>query len=331
MKNTENNEILDKLKRLFSSVNLQKYPSFIDDLFTLIKELQKARKEKFTFLMVGRTGVGKSSTINSLFGENIAPEGKYDPTTMDVKSYEHQINNINFTIIDTPGLCDDIPEEKNDQKYINLIKNKVKQIDSLWFVTRLDDSRVTADEMQGIKIISEAFTVNVWNYAVIIFTRTDKADDYLVDLKERTKRIRNEIAKHTGDHIANNIPVIAVDNKSKTLTNPDGKRWLEELYSKVFKRMSERSAVPFFLATSQRITSNNNYNYNKSDKNNEEFSFNEEQKTSIKNKLFSAIPILEKIGGAIGSFFGGSLGKPLGESIGGLVGHGIDIIFSLFF
>lgn len=325
----KNNEIIDKLKKLFSSVNFQKYPSFIDDLFTLIKELQKARKQKFTFLIVGRTGVGKSSTINSLFGENIAPEGKYDPTTMEVKTYEHQINNIKFRIIDTPGLCDNIPESKNDEKYINLIKNKVKQIDSLWFVTRLDDSRVTADEMRGIKIISEAFSVNVWNYAVIIFTRADKADDYLADLKERTKRIRNEIAKYTGDKIANKIAVIAVDNKSKTLTTPDGKRWLEELYTKVFKRMSDRSATPFFLATSRRIKSNKEGN--QSDRDNKNFSFDEEQKTTIKNKLFSAIPILEKIGGAIGSLFSGSIGKSLGESIGSLVGYGIDTIFSLFF
>ncbi|MBW4641685.1 MAG: 50S ribosome-binding GTPase [Goleter apudmare HA4340-LM2] len=328
MSNAKNNEILDKLKKLFASVS-HKYPSFIDDLFNLIKELQKARQQKFTFLMVGRTGVGKSSTINSLFGEKIAPEGKYDPTTMEVKSYEHQINNIKFTIIDTPGLCDDIPESKNDEKYIKLIKRKVKQIDSLWFVTRLDESRVTRDEIQSIKIISEAFTVNVWNYAVIIFTCAGKADDYLVDLKERTKRIRKAIAKYTGDKIANNIPAIAVDNKSKTLTTPDGKRWLEELYTKVFKRMTDRSAAPFFLATSQRIKSKSNAN--QSDKDSKNFSFNEEQKTSIKNKLFTAIPILEKIGGAIGSLFGGSIGKSLGESIGGLVGHGIDAIFSLFF
>lgn len=329
MNQSSKDEILDKLKQLFSSINIQKYPSLIDDLFKLINELHKARNQKFTFLIVGRTGVGKSSTINSLFGKKIASEGKYDPTTMEVKIYEHQINDIKFNIIDTPGLCDNIPTEKNDQKYINLIKNKVKQIDSLWFVTRLDDSRVTADEMRAIKIISDAFTVKVWKYAVIVFTRADKADDYLVDLKERSKRIKNEIAKYTDDKVATSIPVIAVDNKSENFTTPDGKRWLEDLYTKVFKRMSDRSAIPFLLATSPRIEKKKDSKNSK--KNNDKMRFNKEQKSSIKKKLFSSIPILEKIGGSIGAIFGGSIGQTIGETIGGLVGGTVDFIFSLFF
>lgn len=334
---TSIDNLINEIKKLFPFPEQEKYSLFINDLFSLIKQLQESRDKKFVFLLVGRTGVGKSSTINSLMGKSVSQVGDYDPTTMEVKVYEHEVNGIKFNIIDTPGLCDDIPEKNNDQKYIEIIQNKVKQIDSLCFVTRLDEPRVTADEMRGIKVISQAFTPEVWKYGVIIFTRANKADNYLMDLQERTKRIRNEIAKYTGNEVANDIPSVAVDNKSET--TPDGKRWLEELYTQVFKRMTDRGAIPFLLATVKRVKVSNKNKKSKSkrqkdnqdSKSNEELNFDNQQREDIKKKLFSSVPILEKIGGLIGSIFGGSVGQTIGETIGGVIGHGIDFIFSLFF
>jgi hypothetical protein len=266
---------------------------------------------------------------------------------MDVQEYEHEINGVKCSIIDTPGLCDDIPEKGNNEKYIELIQRQVKQIDLLWFVARLDESRVDGSEKQGIQIISEAFTPTVWEHSVIVFTRADKADDYLEELEERTKRIRDEIAKHTGNEIANKIPAIAVDNKSQT--TPDGKRWLEELYTQVFVRMSERGAIPFLMATASRINKsqsnkNNkepNWNfYNKSESHNEadnseekadseskfnvnDFIFTKFQKEEIKKKIIEVIPALAIAGAGVGATIGG----PVGAAIGGVIGATIGSIF----
>ncbi|MGV0107014.1 AIG1-type G domain-containing protein [Nostoc sp. DSM 114160] len=319
--------------------------SFGELLSLLIDKLQLSQDKKFVFVLLGKTGVGKSSTVNSLLNQEIAPVGKYDATTMEVQEYEHEINGVKCSIIDTPGLCDDIPEKGNNQKYIELIQNQVKQIDLLWFVTRLDDARVGEDEKKGIQIISEAFTPKVWEHSVIIFTRANKADDYLDELRERTKRIRDEIAKHTGNEIANKIPSVAVDNKSQT--TPDGKRWLEELYTQVFITMSERGAIPFLMATAPRInkTQSNKTNtdpnwtfYNQSkftnedkeDKNNEfnanDFIFNGIQKELIKKKLIEVIPALAAAGASAGAVVGG----PIGAAIGGIVGAAVGSIFYFF-
>ncbi|MHC5730277.1 MAG: hypothetical protein ACYTXY_40455, partial [Nostoc sp.] len=135
------------------------------------------------------------------------------------------------------------------------------------------------------------------------------------------------------------IPSVAVDNKSQT--TPDGKRWLEELYTQVFKKMSDRGAVPFFLATVTRINKtvkkyknrskkNTSENSEQNDARGTEINFNSQQREEIKSKLFSTVPILEKICGSLGSIFGGSVGKTIGETIGGVIGHGLDFIFSLF-
>jgi len=335
MLNQKDSNLLDDLKKHLSSLGQEVTSSLGEALLSLVKTLQLSRDKKFVFLLIGRTGVGKSSTVNSLMGKEIANVGKYDATTMIVHPYDDEINGIKFTIIDTPGLCDDLPEKGNDQKYIELIQSKVTQIDSVWFVTRLDESRVTPDEMRGIKVISEAFTPTVWEHAIIIFTRANNADDYLVDLQERTKRIRNEIAKYTGAEVASNIPSVAVDNKIPT--TPDGKRWLEELYTKVFVRMSERGAIPFLMATAPRINKSPSGKTNaepnwrfygneedNADKNSgfdvKDFFFIQAQKELIKQKIIEVIPALAVAGAGVGAAVGGPVGAAIGGALGAAVG-----------
>ncbi|MFO0099571.1 MAG: GTPase [Aphanizomenon sp.] len=219
----------------------------------LTEKFKNERDKKFTFLLVGRTGVGKSSTVNSLMGESIAPVGEYEPTTMEVKSYESEIGGVKFTIIDTPGLCDDLEEKGNDYDYLERIRLGVDRIDLMWFTTRLDDTRVYSDEKRGIKLISEAFKPKIWEQAIIVFTFADNLSDdkYPIALEKRTELIRKEIAKYAGVTIANNIPSIAVDNLSEF--TPDSERWLGELYTQVYTRMAREGAGAFFMSTVERI------------------------------------------------------------------------------
>lgn len=89
--------------------------------------------------------------------------------------------------------------------------------------------------------------------AVIIFTFAGNVETskYEFVLEKRTELIRKEIAKYAGISIAINIPTVAVDNKSET--TPNGEKWINELYTQVYARISAQGALPFLMATVEQI------------------------------------------------------------------------------
>lgn len=317
---------------------VEKFQKDLGSLTELLQSIAEtfnvSRDQKFTILLLGRTGVGKSSTVNSLLGMEVALTDPFEPATMEVKLYEHESNGIHFTVVDTPGLCDDLEESGNNEEYLELIRSEVDRIDLIWFVSPLDETRVRSDEKRGIQLISEAFGSSLWEYSIIIFTFADKVDvaDYQERLQRRTDLIRKEIAKCADDDaIVEAIPSVAVSNKHEA--TPDGKKWLGELYTTVFVRMAERGALPFLLATANRVKKNPNWKFHR------EFDaesipnstisnlidLDEMQKALLKKKLVEYVPALATAGIGVGSAFG-----PVGAAIGGAIGAGIGLVAAIF-
>ena len=225
----------------------------LDNLLSEIKQnFEKAKSGTFSFLLTGRVGVGKSSTINSLIGQPVAPVDHYKPGTFTVAPYHFTINGVKGILIDTPGLCEAL-EEEEDLKYLRMISTNIKEVDSLWFVTRLDDPRLGSDEKRAIRIISHALGKEVWENAVIVFTHANsvEASRYLEALTIRTQLVKEEIAKYNGKDISDNLPSIAVDNTGDT--TPDGQTWINKLYFTVYHRISSRGFAPFFVASAPML------------------------------------------------------------------------------
>ncbi|MBP0028177.1 GTPase [Roseofilum sp. Guam] len=224
------------------------------EIHKIFSEIIKAKNRGFTFLLVGRTGVGKSSTVNTLMGKKVCKVGDDEPVTFSVKSFDTQMAEIPFWVIDTPGLCDEI-EGQNDAEYISKIKSSIdlRKVDCLWFVTPLHETRVRSDEKRAIRLISESFGSGIWGLSIIVFTFAGfvERNDFPEKLRKRTELIRAEIAQYVGEEVAELIPSVAVDNKSKT--TPDSEFWLGELYTTVFKRMKMDAMLPYLMVTIERF------------------------------------------------------------------------------
>lgn len=212
------------------------------------------KRDNLNFLLVGKAGVGKSSTVNSLFGRKVAETDAFKPGTTSINLYKTETHSVKYTIYDTPGLGES-DNSQEDIDNLERIKSQVEEIDCMLYIAPLDDKRIMGSEKRGFRYITQVFGTEIWNHTVIVFTfaNSNRIDDYETSLNTRTKLIRNEIARHANTQIAASVAAVAIDNNSEK--RPDGSTWMEALLSSVFVRISENGVLPFILITNERIQS----------------------------------------------------------------------------
>lgn len=90
--------------------------------------IHQAKFRPLDVLLVGATGVGKSTTLNALFGEMVAQQGDgVDPETQEVHYYP--LNDV-LRFWDSPGLGDGMAEDKrHSQKLIDILYKTYKHSD----------------------------------------------------------------------------------------------------------------------------------------------------------------------------------------------------------
>ena len=97
--------------------------SSLDEKNKKLSRLAKIKNMKLNVMLIGATGVGKSSTINALFDMSVAKVGSIEPETTTIQKYELE----NVILFYTPGFGD---STNNDKAYMNLIKAKLSEQDN---------------------------------------------------------------------------------------------------------------------------------------------------------------------------------------------------------
>ena len=116
-------------------------------------------KEKVNIIVAGKTGVGKSSLINYIFGKEVAKVGDGQPVTQEIQEYN--LENDNITLFDTKGIEAKDYEKTLDniKKYLELRQDSPDENDDIhiaWLCISERGDRVEEADRELLKILSEA-------------------------------------------------------------------------------------------------------------------------------------------------------------------------------
>ena len=116
-------------------------------------------KEKVNIIVAGKTGVGKSSLINYIFGKEVAKVGDGQSVTQEIQEYD--LENDNITLFDTKGIEAKDYEKTLDniKKYLELRQESPDENDDIhiaWLCISERGDRVEEADRELLKILSEA-------------------------------------------------------------------------------------------------------------------------------------------------------------------------------
>lgn len=124
---------------------------------TICKEVKEATKSKLNILIVGKTGYGKSTLINTIFGEKLAQSGTGKPITQEIKCYT-STKQPDLAIYDSRGLELNAPDTITNIKQFlssNHSKDPNEQIHIVWFCIAEPSRRLEDAEIELFKAIKQ--------------------------------------------------------------------------------------------------------------------------------------------------------------------------------
>ena len=121
-------------------------------------------------LAVGRSGVGKSTFINAMYGDDVAHvAAERSPTTSIVKAHDQEVQGVKLTFYDSPGLQDG---QGSDRAYIKDMKDTCKVVSLLLYCVRMDD-QVREHDYKTMKIVTSAFGKDIWKNVMFVLTQAN--------------------------------------------------------------------------------------------------------------------------------------------------------------
>ena len=205
------------------------------DEFRLRRERSLEILERINLIVMGKTGVGKSSLLNAVFGEDLAATGIGDPVTDTITRYESEDSPI--VIYDTVGfeLSEKKQRESIDQvrKLIDaklMSDDPAEHIHMLWYCVQAPSARFEEFEKDFVRQAAQSMPV------IIVLTKcTD-------DFRQAAEDFRQSIAASR------------CGEKCILLTNMNGKEkrdGAEELVQESLKHLSEAQCLA--MAAAQRV------------------------------------------------------------------------------
>ena len=298
----------------------------------MLKNVMRLKAQKMNIMITGATGCGKSSTINAIFGTEVAEVGfGVDPETMGIRKYELD----NLVLWDTPGLGDG--KEADNRHTKNIIK-KLSEVDKNTFdlvLVILDGGR--GDLGISYELINKAIIPNLGkgkeNRILVAINQADTAmkgynwdrdknepNQKLVKfLEEKVRSVRDRVYEATGVTIEPIYYSAGYKDEEREQSRPYNLSKL--LYYIVKATPSEKRAIYV-----------NNINENREMWRDDDklLDYGEATRKSIFESIREGASAGAGIGGAIDGILGSegeSIFRGVGEAIGGIIGGIIGFFF----
>lgn len=211
-----------------------------DRASAMAEQLEAAGQEPLDFsctiMVLGKTGVGKSATINSIFDEVKFSTDAFQMGTKKVQDVVGTVQGIKVRVIDTPGLLPSLSDQRQNEKILHSVKRFIKKTppDIVLYLDRLDMQSRDFSDMPLLRTITEIFGPSIWFNAIVVLTHAASAppdgpngtaSSYDMFVTQRSHVVQQAIRQAAGDMRLMN-PVSLVENHSACRTNRAGQRVL---------------------------------------------------------------------------------------------------------
>ena len=178
MSNNKGNNIINNYEIERNNQISISYDESNNNNYVLTKEEIIKAKEN-SFILLGKTGVGKTSLLNIIYGKDIGKVGHTSlAETKDSNCYyirERKDNqNIYICIVDTPGLYDTRGvevDEKQKKEIMKLISSENIKIKGLLFLSNFQSERFDASEQFTLIDYVKLFPLkDFWKRIIFVFT-----------------------------------------------------------------------------------------------------------------------------------------------------------------